>query len=92
MPLYLVSYTLRPERQAPEIEEELKRPPAGWMHHIDFTWIIATHESARQLYDRVRTKFQDTDSLLIFEIPPNASYYGWLPKPAWDWISKHRNY
>lgn len=88
--IYVVSYTLRPKRDAASLVEELKRS-VGWAHNIDETWLVATKESAQQLYTRLSPFLSQTDSILIAELTRNATYQGWLPKETWDWITNTRN-
>ena len=87
--LYLVTYTLRPSRDATSIITELQKSPRWW-HYLDDTWLISTTESALELWNRVAKSFQTSDNILIVEFTPSAYYRGWLPKEAWDWIDKHR--
>ena len=89
--LYLVSYTLDPPRAALNIEEELKKS-AGWWHHLDFTWIIATQESIDEFYKRLAIRFLDTDHFFIVEITSNSRWHGWLPNRAWEWLDHNRYY
>ena len=88
--LYLVSYTLNPPRKNPELEKALQSTGIWW-HHLDFTWIIVSQETIEQLYNRIAPHLHKSDHELILEIPPNARYYGWLPKEAWDWIQNNRD-
>ena len=89
--LYLVTYTLNPQREAINIVNELKSSP-GWWHHLDYTWLIATKENINQLYSRLAIRFLDSDHFLILEIPPSATHQGWLPKSAWEWFNNWRHY
>ena len=88
--LYLVSYTLNPNREVPRLEEELKWN-ATWWHHLDYTWIIATDQSINDFYTRLAIRFNDSDSFIIVQFHPNAVYRGWLPQIAWDWLNSNRN-
>jgi hypothetical protein len=83
--LFLVTYTLNPMRANAELAKELQKSPT-WMHYIDSSWLIATNEDAIQLYSRLRPFFRDSDHLLIVEIKKQATYYGWLPEKAWEWL------
>jgi hypothetical protein len=84
--LFLVSYTLNPNRVNKPLIDELMKSN-GWTHHIDNTWIIATNENEKQLYNRLEPFLQQNDLILILEIRKKSSYYGLLPKESWDWIS-----
>ena len=87
--MYLVSYTLNPPRINQALEKELQSTGIWW-HHLDFTWIIVSGETIEQLYNRIAKHLMQSDHELIFEIPPNARYFGWLPKEAWDWLQNNR--
>ncbi len=89
MSLYVVTYQIRPFRDIAPIVEELQRSPS-WEHHMDNTWLIQTHETAQQLYSRIAPRFLQTDLFLIVEFSRYATYMGWLPQEAWDWINQHR--
>lgn len=85
--LYFVSYTLRPPRVNKELLNELMQFP-DWWHYLDYTWLIATTETADELYNRLAEHLHDTDFIVILEIRGDFTYQGWLPQGAWDWISQ----
>lgn len=88
---YLVTYDLRNPRQNYKgLFEELQRSPGWWHyvgHYLDSTWLIVTSENAEQIYRRLATHIDKSDSLLVIRV--SEDYYGQLPKEAWDWIRKH---
>ncbi len=86
--IYIVSYTLRPKRDATKIINALKAS-GGWAHYLDETWLISTQESAQELYNRLVPAFQKADSILIVAFKPDANYQGWLPQDAWDWVKQN---
>lgn len=88
--IYVVSYLLNPKRDASALLAELQYPSVGWCHYLDDTWLIATNETADALYNRLAKHLLNTDMILIIEFKPNASYRGFLPKDAWDWIEQHK--
>jgi hypothetical protein len=90
--IYVVSYLIDPKRDITELLTEMKQPPAGWCHYLDDTWLLATKESATEIYNRLAKHLVKTDWILIIEMKPNASYFGFLPKDAWEWIDKYKNY
>ena len=89
--IYIVAYSLNPRRDVSSLLTELQKPPAGWCHYLDETWLIATSETATQLHDRLRLHLVQTDYVIVVQMKPDAEYYGWLPKEAWDWIEQHKN-
>lgn len=85
--LYVLSYTLNPQRVPAGLFAELQKSPAWW-HYLDTTWLIATHEDVNQLYERLRTHFFATDLLLLIEIRRDFQRQGWLLPDAWKWINE----
>lgn len=87
MAVYNVSYDLRKAGQDYSgLIAELKNSP-NWWHFLGSTWLIATHESANQLWDRIAPHFDGNDRALIIRV--TAESQGWLPTDAWDWISEN---
>jgi len=85
--VYVVSYDLRkPGQDYKNLFDELQASP-GWWHFLDSTWLIATSESANELYNRLRTHLDRDDSILV--IQAGADRQGWLPKKAWEWIDQN---
>lgn len=87
MRVFLVTYQLRPVREHPALLQALQKTGI-WMHYIDYTWLIATNETALELFDRISVLLTKADSELIIEIKRGSQYRGWLPQDAWDWVQK----
>lgn len=85
--VYVVSYDLRkPGKDYIGLTEQLQNSPRWW-HYLESTWLIATPESASQLYNRLRAHLdKKDDSILIIEVGNHVG--GWLPKDAWEWIQR----
>ena len=84
---YCVSYDLnRIGQRYAALYEELKRSP-GWCHYLDSTWLVATGETVTALAQRLRTRMDANDSILVIEIRRSSD--GWLPQEAWDWINEN---
>lgn len=84
--VYVVSYDLRkPGQEYKNLFDELQAS-TSWWHFLDSTWLIATPESANELYNRLRTHLDRDDSILV--IQAGADRQGWLPKKAWEWIDR----
>jgi len=88
--IYVIALQIEPKRDITLLIEEIKKS-AGWSHHIDNTWMVATEETAKKLYERLAVYLQPTDYILIIELSSNASYYGFLPNKVWKWITDTRN-
>lgn len=89
--IYIVSYTLNPKRDVSNFLKELQIPSVGWCHYLDETWLISTSETATDLYNRLSRHLVEADYILIVQMKPDASYWGRLPKPAWDWIEQQKH-
>jgi len=86
--VYIVTYDLRKEgKDYIGLIEQLKNFPA-WAHYLQSTWLIYTSESPEALYQRLSAHLDKNDSILITEF--RGSYYGYLPKDAWEWILKYK--
>ena len=84
--LYIVTYDLRkPGKDYKGLYEQLKNSPRWW-HYLDSTWLIATQETANQLYNRLRQCLDVGDHILVIEAGRNIQ--GWLPEKAWEWIKQ----
>lgn len=87
MNAYSINYDLRaPDRDYEGLYEAIKAS-AKWWHYLESTWIIATHETAQQVWDRLSSKIDKNDYMLIIEVRNHSQ--GWLPKDAWDWINEN---
>lgn len=87
MKVFNVSYDLRKAGQDYSgLTDELKNSPSWW-HYLDSTWLIATRESADQLWERISSHVDKNDSVLIMRVTAECS--GWLPEKAWEWIRQH---
>jgi hypothetical protein len=65
---------------------ELQRSP-GWLHYLKSNYLIATRESAQELYNRIAPYLRRIDHVLVIEV--TADYTGWLTPRCWQWISQH---
>jgi hypothetical protein len=88
MRVYSVSYDLRvktnPKYKA--LAEELQRS-AGWFHLLESTWLVATNETARELWLRLASNLHSTDFIFVAEVK-KTNYSGWLVPAAWKWIQE----
>lgn len=87
MRIYNISYDLKkPGQNYTELFDELKNSP-GWWHYLKSTWLVATNETASQLWDRISPAIDKNDRVLIIQVVNNNNA-GWLPQEAWDWINE----
>lgn len=72
-----------------KLAEAIKRSP-GWCKYFKSVWLVATTETPKTLYDRLRPSMASDESILITEVGTGTSYYGFMPQDAWDWIKEVR--
>jgi hypothetical protein len=83
----MISYDLKTKfKNYNNLFEELKRSPKWW-HYLDSTWLVTSHETAAQIYERLRHHIFVNDRLIVIEVKGN--YMGWLPQKAWEWIAEN---
>lgn len=84
MRVYSVNYDLKtPGRDYTGLYEELKRSPA-WRHDLESTWLIATTETAQQIWDRIKGHIDKNDRVIILQAGPD--YLGLDHLDAWTWL------
>ena len=87
MKTFLITYQLNTDNDYTPFYEALKSFPKWW-HYLKSTWLIQTESAtAKLVYNTLATHIYKADLLLIIEVTNN--YHGWLPKGAWDWMSKN---
>jgi hypothetical protein len=85
--VYNVSYDLKKAgKDYKGLHEELKKTSI-WYHLLGSTWLLATSESATQIWERLKPHIDSDDNILIIQIVNNKN--GWLPTKAWDWLNLH---
>lgn len=91
MNVYIVSYDLnRAGQNYAGLYAELKK--TTWWHYLDSSWLIATNETADQLWNRLSRHCDQNDRVLVIKVQSGiTNRSGWLPKDAWDWIAQHVN-
>lgn len=58
----------------------------AWWHYLPASYIVKTTLAVNDLYNNVFPSIPARHMLIIEVNTENAQ--GWLPKDAWDWISK----
>jgi hypothetical protein len=85
--ILIITYDLRTPKDYHDFYEAIKAQGEGgkWWHYMASTWLLSTTKTPQQVTDAIHPHLAEQDLLLVCELKPN--YQGWLPKPAWDWIS-----
>lgn len=85
--IFFVTYQLaRLSDPRPIVAVLQKEPTQEWFHFIDNSWLITSHETASDLQDRIIAQMKQDDRLLVVQVVRGASWAGWLPEDAWDWM------
>jgi len=88
--LYLITYDLRsPGRDYSNLYSAIKGLERWW-HYLDSTWIVNSPNDPATLTTMLRQYMDTNDSLLVVDIT-GRKRWGWLPKEAWDWLSRNDN-
>jgi hypothetical protein len=85
----IVSYDLKatdPSQSNYDRVFEILKGCPSWCHYIDSTWLVLTEESPRSLAERIFPSISAGDRIFVTEM--GASYWGSLPKEAWEWIKR----
>lgn len=61
-----------------------------WLSYTPNCWIVWTSSSHEEWYARMKPRLPDGDYMFIATLDLRQGYTGWLPKWAWDWLSKAR--
>jgi len=64
------------------------RRQGTWWHYLKSTWLLSSDKSPKEVFDALQPHMRPSDHILIVEM--GESYYGSLPKAAWDWIRQHQ--
>jgi len=87
MKVYAISYDLKsPDRDYTPLYDAIKNN-YQWWHYLESTWLVATSETAQQIYGRLVKTITQADRLIIIKV--TKEYYGWLPADAWKWIESN---
>ena len=89
--LYLITYDLKGKGHDDynNLYEAIKKC-GTWWHYLDSTWIVKSSLTKETIHDNLIVVMNSNDYLLIVDIT-NRSYWGSLPKEAWDWIQQNIN-
>ena len=88
--LYLITYELRGKAHDDynNLYEAIKKCGTSWWHYLDSTWIVKSNLTKETIHDNLIVVMNSSDYLLIVDIT-NRSYWGSLPKEAWNWIQQN---
>jgi hypothetical protein len=82
----MITYDLhRPGQNYTGLHDEIKEIGSTWWHYLESTWLIDTSLSPQQVWERIASKVDKDDSVLVIRV--TSEHSGWLPQKAWDWIN-----
>ena len=85
--IYSISYDLNKAGKDYEgLIAAIKKYP-DWCSPTKSYWLIATNNSAEQVYEYLRPHLDADDRILIARFMGDRQ--GWLAKPIWDWMKKY---
>jgi hypothetical protein len=56
---------------------------------FDNTWLIATDETAQELYDKLEPYLVKANSDRILIVKLTKEHQGWHAKSVWEWFTEH---
>lgn len=87
--LVLITYDLKqPERNYDTMYEAIKQCGTAWWHYLESVWIVNTHSTPQECYNRIKPNMDDNDYLFIVDIT-KQNRQGWLPTKAWEWLKEN---
>jgi hypothetical protein len=85
--VYEVAYDLNKQGQDYSgLIKELKDSPT-WARPSKSTWLIKTHESAKEVHERLAPYLDASDRILVIEV--TANYSGYLDTQVWEWVTEN---
>lgn len=84
--ILIVTYDLNGPAGSYDSFYEVLKQQGSWMHYLKSTWLISTNKTPNQVYESLAPYLQPRDRIFVAQM--GCDYYGWLPKDAWDWISR----
>lgn len=87
MKIYLISYDLHTSGQNYTLLYDAIKAYEDWQHPMESLWAIYTNEDANTIYDKLRSKIDNNDSIFVVQMS-SSDRQGWLPKSFWQWINE----
>ena len=89
--IYLVTYDKNSAfRNYDKLEMAIKEAGVSWWHHMKNTWLINTHLSSNDIYNRLAPHLDVDDRIIVIQVA--ANYQGWLDEEAWTWLNNQFGY
>ena len=86
--ILIVSFN--PTDSVPKFSKVLEEE-SEWLKILNSTWLIATYQSAEQLYSKLAPHVDSVKDRIFVTEMVLENYQGWLNRNAWDWIKQIKN-
>lgn len=86
MKLYQINYDLRKQRNYDALYERIRSYDA-WCRALESCWMVATHQTAEQIYDYLTPALDDDDGIFVARLKGEAAWRG-LSKDASNWVKE----
>lgn len=87
--IYAITYDLNKPGQDYDGLYDAVKSCGAWWHYLDSFWLVDTNLSAKEIWDKLSSKIDKSDRVLIAGIA--RDYSGWLAQDAWDWVNERKN-
>lgn len=88
MATVLIGYDLnKPEQDYAGLIEEIKKLGLWW-HCLDSTWLVNTELTTEQVRNRLKTKIDANDELLVIKVKRDAAWTGFNQKCS-SWLQEN---
>lgn len=88
MTTYLITYDLKTQNKDYNALYDLIKSLGEFFHPLESTWFLKSNLTADELSTKIKPHMCDDDLLFVVEISNLTNVQGWLPKTAWEWLSK----
>lgn len=90
MPAYIITYDLNREITRPPLLKQIKDSYPSWAKLSESSYAVSTHETAAQIFDRLKPLIDANDNLYI--IPLKKPWAGYGPKEVNEWLDSALTY
>jgi hypothetical protein len=85
----MIGYDLKdkPIQTYAPLIEEIQKLATDWWHCLDSTWLVTTSLDVEQVRNRLRTRMDATDELLVITVTAPAAWF--FPEQCGDWLQRN---
>ncbi len=86
--VYLITYDLKTPGKDYNLLYDTIKSIGDNFHPLESTWFVKSSLPANSLYTTLRNVIDENDSLFFFFFTKQGRQ-GWIPKTAWEWLTKN---